>query len=257
MTQFDMWSALKAGNPQLALVPAPPEYLQVVRYENYPGFKDWLVSEYALGWPSKRICEHLAAIRVDQEADMATVWPILNKREVDECRSTYRADWMPLRDQLSANIENVGVLAKNERLLTLARMAAELEDMMFEERNTKTGQLYLLPEWRQIMRQIAEEKGELGETSITGDNVLLELARIMAAGMQVQGSEAPRSDIIEGEFTYYPEEADAATTVLDQSGSVSTDGVQAEPQPDQVPPDSGGHSSVRRVARRKINAPSS
>lgn len=235
MAEFDIWSALKAGNPELALTVKPPEHLQVVQYANYPGFREWLVSEFALGWPSKRIKEHLDSIRTQQEEDGTTQWPSLSKREVDFCRSDFRDDWMPIRHKLSENIENVGVLAKNERLLTLARMASELEDMMFEERNTKTGQLYLLPEWRQIMRQIAEEKGELGETNITADNVLLELAKVMAAGMRIQGSEAVHGNVIEGEFTYFPEDTDEATPIHDEGTSLQEDGVQAEPEPDQVP----------------------
>lgn len=203
VNKFGIWDALKAGNPNLAVTVALPANLEMVTWDNYPGFKNWLVSELALGWPSKRVVEHLRDIREEQNNDLVTPWPELGKRAVDDYRSALRDDWIPLRQKLSDNIENVGVLAKNNRLITLARVAGDLEDMMWSERNAKTGQLYLVPEWRQTLRQIAEEKGELGEETRGADNTLLELANMLASIVKVQGSGAQKT-IIEGEFTYLP-----------------------------------------------------
>ena len=170
-------------------------------------------------------------------ADMVTVWPEFSKRDLDRIKTELRAEWLPLREKLSQNIERVGVLAKNERLLSLERNARELEDRMWQERNEKSGQLYLISEWRQVMRAIAEEKGELGEGAGSQDNTLLGLAQTLADIIRVQGTGIQGRNVVEGEFVYYPdEEKNAENALPGQSGGVSEDEVPPEPGADQVSP---------------------
>ena len=202
-----VWDALKQGAPELAVPSSAP-----VAYhweDTYPGFKDWLCSQYALGWPSSRIKAHLHEIRDGQADDGLLQWPDLGKRDIDRYRSDLRALWVPVRDRLSAQIENAGVLAKNARLIALARTADELEQMMFEERNSRTGELYLVQEFRQTLRQIAEEKGELGEGQGSTDNTLLRIAESLATAIKLQGS-GIQQQIVEGEWDYAEDEIDGA-----------------------------------------------
>jgi hypothetical protein len=133
---------------------------------------------------------------------------------------------VPIRERLSTNIENVGVLAKNTRLLTLARTAEELERLMYEERNEKSGELYLFKEWRGLMHQIAEEKGELGEQSGVAEGALVAIAELLTGAMRVQGSGIQSNDVIDGTFSYMEE--DAATPVSSEGSGV---------QENELPPD--------------------
>lgn len=199
-----VWDALKEANPEM------------IRAKNgryYPaGFRDWLLTEFALGTYTGRIRDKLAAIRRDQESDRVedaslVVWPALNKREIDYYHTTYRDQWLPIQQRISQNIENIGVLSKNARLLALLRTANELEQMMYEERNSKSGQLYLIPEYRQMLKQIAEEKGELGEQGEAADSALLKIAETLAGLVRIQGSGV---QVIEGEFSYEEDDAEAS-----------------------------------------------
>jgi hypothetical protein len=234
ITQFNIWDALKAGDPTLALVPVEPPLSPLKEvYSDYPGFIPWLMSEYALGYPAGRVFRHLESVRSGQMNDGVKAWPSLSRREIDAERTHRRSDWIPVRDRLSANIENVGVLAKNERLLALARHATEVEDAMWEERNARTGELYMLTEYRETLRQIAEEKGELGEGQATADNALLMIAQTLAGIVKVQGA-GVQPQIVEGEWDYA--EAETEEAILRGEGlSVETGGVQAEPGADSVP----------------------
>jgi hypothetical protein len=223
---FPLWDALKAGNPALAVAPLGVGESAPTFYSEYPGFEDWLLSELALGWPSKRIVEHLRQIRDEQEEAEERQWPALGKRDIDHQRIARRDKWVPIRERLSTNIENVGVLAKNTRLLTLARTAEELERLMYEERNEKSGELYLFKEWRGLMHQIAEEKGELGEQSGVAEGALVAIAELLTGAMRVQGSGIQSNDVIDGTFSYMEE--DAATPVSSEGSGV---------QENELPPD--------------------
>lgn len=230
--QFDLWQALRDGNPDL--VQAPIENPgALVRFDDFPGFRPWLISQYALGWQSKRIVEHLRSIREEQENDLARQWPDLGKREIDSYRSVWRDDWMPVQAKLSQNIENVSVLSKNRRLLDLARVASEIEDQMWTERNSKSGQLYLIGEYRAILRQIAEEKGELGEEGSTSDNTLVTLANLLSNAVKIQGAGLQqRNVVLENDYDYG--ENDHAQTTVQREGR--------DFQADEVPPDAGADS---------------
>lgn len=230
---FPLWEALKGGDPTLALVPVNPNPVPVATWAEYPGFKDWLVAQYGLGYTTSRIKAHLDEIRAGQDEDYVAVWPQLSRRQIDFERTELRSLWQPLRDRLSANIENVSVLAKNNRLLALARTAEELEAVMWDERNQRTGELYLIESYNKTLRQIAEEKGELGEQGGVQDNALLRLAEIMAGTMRVQGT-GMQPQIIEGEWAYEEDESETAS-VQDQGGSVEGSGVPAEPGADPLP----------------------
>ena len=227
-TALDLWDALKAGNPGLAVATIVDPSKQYMHFDAYPGFKPWIISELALGWPSKRIAAHLADLREEQQNDGVQPWPVLNHRDIDAYRSDWREEWLPVRARLSQQIENVGVLAKNNRLMTLARVADELEDMMWTERNTKSGQLYLIPEFRQTLRQIAEEKGELGEDGRVVDNTLFLLAEALSNAMKVQGSGVQPGAMIDLEFDYHEDGPAEQTPVSSESRSLQTDEVQAD-----------------------------
>lgn len=230
--QYPLWDALKQGSPELSLVPSGEAPIGT-SYDNYPGFADWLDSEYALGWPTSRIKAHLKEIRDGQIADLVPPWPEFSKRDIDRARTERRFTWVILRDRLSANIENAGVLAKNTRLLSLARTAEELESQMWDERNSRTGELYLLKEYRETLRQIGEEKGELGEQGGSADNTLLQIAETLARIVKVQGT-GVQEQIIEGEWNYADDEE---ATVRSQGRLVETSGVQAEPGANPLPQD--------------------
>lgn len=231
---LSVWESLKQGLPELALVPVNPDLPLVPKWENdYPGFKEWLCSQYALGWPTNRIVAHLTEIRTGQMEDQVAIWPELTKRDIDRYRTDLRMEWVPTRDRLSGQIENSGVLAKNNRLVALARTADELESMMWDERNNRTGELYLVGEFRQTLRQIAEEKGELGETQGAADNTLLRIAEALAVSIKLQGS-GIQQQTLEGEWNYL-EDADEATVVHSEGAHLQDDGVQAEQGADSVP----------------------
>ena len=121
------------------------------------------------------------------------------------------------------------MLSKNRRLLDLARTASEIEDAMWTERNSKSGQLYLIAEYRALLRQIAEEKGELGEESRTSDNTLLSLATLLVESIKVQGAGLQRREVvIEQNYDY---EVDSAETSLPGKGR--------DIQKDELPSDPG------------------
>lgn len=233
-TALTVWDALKAGAPALADVHSSPTPAIGRRdYADYPGFEDWLHSEYAMGYPAASIFRHLADIRAGQLNDMVTPWPELGRREIDRLRTERRDLWVPMRDRLSAQIENAGILAKNARLIALLRTAEELESLMFDERNSRTGELYLLAEYRATLRQIAEEKGELGEGNVSTESALVKIAETLADVIRVQGSGVQQQDVVDGEWDYA--EDDEAATVRGEGQGLEDGGVQAQPEPDRLP----------------------
>lgn len=190
------WEAVKDAAPEIAgLMGLLGEDAVMARrsrqetFAEHHGFKEWLLANFALNTPSSVIRSDLAAIAADQEADgILATWPTMTKRQIDTARYDLRALWAPIEQRLTANIENVGVLAKNRRLMALANLAERVAEMAFTERNDKTGQFYLVPEFRAILHQIAEEKGELGEQGESTTDMLGQIALELAKAIKVQGS---------------------------------------------------------------------
>lgn len=221
------WGDLVANEPSLAVPPVVRETSLRVNFANYPGFMDWLLDQYALGFTPSRIKQRLDLIRDEQAEDGVQQWPSFSKREVDWYRSHLSTQWEPLRTAISRSIENQGVLAKNERLLALLRTANELESMMYDERNAKSGQLYLFSEYRAVLDQIAKEKGELGDVEASTDSKLVELAMGLASMLKVQGSGVQIVDA--DNFNYYEEEGQFEETgLLSESTDLQGDGVPTE-----------------------------
>lgn len=188
---------------ELSIVPVPDTRL-AVPMQDHPGFKVWMLNQYALGTSTRRIKERLTEIILGQEEHGEERWPECSKRDIDRLRITWETEWLPVQHRISQQIENQGVLSKNQRLLALLRLAEELEEKMWDERNSKSQQLYLIKDYRETLQQIAEEKGELGESEASSESVLARVALTLAETLKVQGSGVQRTTI-DGEFDYYDE----------------------------------------------------
>ena len=207
----DLWSALQAAAPELGMV---SETLPDHQYRAWPGFREWLLTEYALNTPTRLIKSRLETIRSDQEAEgIDTPWPALSKSQLDKAAHDLAKDWQPLRHTLEANIQSVGLLGKNRRLLAYQSLAEQLHDLMFEERNDKSGELYLIKEYRQVLHAIAEEMGDLGQGSADGAvEGLIEIARAMAKSLEVHGTTIRVNDATPD---YHRHIDDAEYTIID------------------------------------------
>lgn len=204
----DLWDALKQAAPQIAQadVGAPRER----PLTQHPGLRQWLITEFALNIPDSLVVEKIDRMREDQMAAGDAPWPRLNKRKVAVLRRDLQEEWRPLRQQVEHSIVQVGVINKNRRLLALQSLAENLADVMFEERNDKTSQLYLIGEYRAVLNQIAQEMGELG-MPVTGDgNALLEFAKGLVDVLKVQGMglQGARDGAEVNDDAYYVEAAD-------------------------------------------------
>lgn len=221
------WAELTEQTPGLSVPPVVRETNLRLNYGDYPGFAEWLNTQHALGFSSSRIKARLDLIRADQEAEGDQPWPRRSKREIDIQKRNDAHVWQPLRANVSRNIEAQGVLNKNNRLMALLRMAEELDEKMWDERNIRTNQLYLQGEYRAVLKQIAEEKGELGETDSTTESKLIDLARILAEAMKIQGSGVQLTSE-DNTFDYWEEGDYEEAPLLSQSTDLQTDEVQAE-----------------------------
>lgn len=211
----DLWGALQRISPELAVGAAtgvhPGRF-----YDEYPGFRQWMLVEFALMTPTRLMRDKLEEIREEQAEDGGLIWPPMSKRKLDTAKNDLRDEWRPITARIEEGIEQVGVLSKNRRLLALQQTFEELHDRLWDERD-KSNKLYLLPEMRAILRQIAEEKGELGERGETAVDALGEIAKMLAAKVQVQGSGmrdkpdaiATEDYYIQPDGTYGPEQRDA------------------------------------------------
>lgn len=188
----------------LQVVPVRETRLRVP-LDDYPGFKDWMLTQYALGTTTRRIKERLFEMRSAQAEQGVAQWPEWSKGVIDSYRSAWESEWLPVQHRISQQIETQGVLAKNKRLLALLRMAEELEEKMWDERNSKSGQLYLIRDYRETLKQIAEEKGELGEGEASTDPVLARIALNLSEALKIQGS-GIQDNTIDGEFDYFAED---------------------------------------------------
>lgn len=220
------WTDLVEQTPELAVPPVVRETALARSYANYPGFTSWLHTQFALGFAGRRIKERLDLIRAEQEEEGDQPWPLLSKRSIDGYKDATETAWLPLRANVSRNIEAQGVLNKNNRLMALLRLAEELDEKMWDERNSRTNQLYLQGEYRNVLKQIAEEKGELGETDSSTESKLVDLARVLAEALKIQGSGVQVSE--DNTFDYWEEGDYEETSLLGQGTDIPVDGVQTE-----------------------------
>lgn len=219
------WEALRSEAAELSLTPVRDTALRR-DYGNYPGFKRWLVSQFALGITTRMISERLTEILADQSESGEQPWPSLNKRSIDDLRGEWREEWEVARSRINATIETQGVLSKNNRLLALLRTAEELEDRMWTDRNAKSGQLYLIKDYLGALKQIAEEKGELGETENSNESALVRLSQTLADALRVQGS-GVQVTVLDAEFDYEEEGEYQEDSIPGESGDLQGDGLQA------------------------------
>ena len=178
-----LWDAVKEAAPELALV--TPQDAMIV---NHPALRHWLLVQFALHVPTRWIKNDLATIREEQLEDGESVWPPMGKRQIDTARLYLESEWRPITNRVEQGIEQVGVLSKNRRLMALQQLYERLQDKVWDERNSRNDELYLVKELRAVLRQIAEEKGELGDDEQTATDVLGELAKLMVEKLAVQGS---------------------------------------------------------------------
>ena len=177
-----LWDAVKEAAPELTLV-APHDAIT-----NHPALRHWLLVQFALHVPTRWIKDDLASIRKEQVADGESVWPPMGKRQIDNSRLYLEPEWRPITNRIEQGIEKVGVLAKNQRLMALQQLYERLQDKVWNERNSRNDELYLIKELRAVLRQIAEEKGELGDDSQAATDVLGELAKMLVEKLSLQGS---------------------------------------------------------------------
>lgn len=211
-----LWAAVAEAAPELAGEVA--ESHEALELEGRTGMVPWLLTQFALNVPSRLIIRDLKRVNEDQEEDgydYLSRWPVLTSRYVDRLRRYYEPQWRPIEARVSSRIENVGVLAKNRRLLALLELAERLRSEMFEERNEKTAQLYLIPEYRAVLRQIAEEKGELGEGEESGESALAEVAKGLVDILKVAGSGLQTVDVTATEYDYDQEGERVPFTEID------------------------------------------
>ena len=186
------------------------------KYGDYPGFREWLLTEFALATPTRVIKQSIEDTRVEQLETGSTPWPAMNERKLVLARAELEREWRPMRANLESRIRDIGVVNKNRRLLALQQLAETLGEEMFVERDEKNGRLYLIPEYRQTLRAIAEEVGEIGVHIDDKDTTIRGLVEMLSAAMQISGmgvqanahastSNAPTSydydrDVIEADF---------------------------------------------------------
>ena len=216
-----LWDALKAGVPDIAEAAmvstnsAPAKQLA-----SHPGFRMWLLTEFALNTPDKVIAKEIVAVREQQVADSVSidnVWPEIPKRQIGWHRRDLVAEWQPIRATIEGQIQQVGVIRKNGRLLALQGLYEQVNALAFSEKNNSGG-LYLIPEVRNILKAIGEEIGDLGHEG-TGDDALKEIAlelidaiRIQGSGVQSQEDTVKTFDYdkdVEGDFREVTEEEQA------------------------------------------------
>ena len=217
----DLWAALQTVAPEITTALDTVPGRNPSRFHaGKPGFKDWLLAEFALNVPDGVIVEKLKLVVAQQKDDRvkaADRWPEMNKQQVVAVRRDLASDWHPIRARLVDGIQQVGVASKNARIAALVENAEYIASIMYEERDEKNGRLYLLAEHRSLLHSIAEEMGELGSYESGNQDGLMEIARLLAGVVAVQGSglqdkgddDYDYRRVLDGEF------ADAETTVRD------------------------------------------
>lgn len=198
----DLWSALVSASPAVAAAVRTSAPSPKWTYDSYPGFRPWLLVEFALNTPNRLIRDKLREIREEQEAAGHDQWPTMSKAQVDSAKRDMAAEWQPIRHEIEGQIAQVGIANKTRRLMAYQQMVEELHERMWEERNEKTGQLYLLRDYRETLRAVAEEMGDLGQPAEDEREGLLELARDLAGLLKVQGSGLQDNSTLDATFDY-------------------------------------------------------
>lgn len=193
-----LWQAIKENAPELVEAIHPKARTVVKLIDNHPGQRQWLIVEFALGNPDRVIKMRLDSVVDDQIAtEDEVVWLPMSQQQISALRQSLEPLWRPVQTSLIGRIEDLGVLNKNARLLALLRMAERIEEDMYTDVD-KQQRRYLLAEYRHVLRQIAEEKGELGEQTEHTDNKLAELVERMVRVVEVAAPVAsPPGDAID------------------------------------------------------------
>ena len=214
----DLWDALKVGAPDVSrAAEISTKGAPATQLDSHPGFKSWLLTEFALNTPDKSIGKKIIAMREQQLADgidIDNVWPDMGKRQVGWHRRNLSTEWRPLRATLEDQIQQVGVIRKNARLMALQSLYEQVNELAFSEKNASSS-YYLIPEVRNILKAIGEEIGDLGYDT-SGDDALKEIAlelihtlSIQGSGIQTQETTVDKFDYnkdVDGEFTEVEEE---------------------------------------------------
>lgn len=201
----DLWAALEEAAPEIATsitltdASTPLHYLR----EANPGFLNWLLVEYALNTPTTLIQQKAERIREDQvEEGHERPWPSLRRSQIADAKNKLAASWQPIRARIAGQIERVGIINKNTRLLAYASLAEEIGERMWEERNKRTGELYLHRDYMALLKMVAEEMGEIGDGVGDEREGLLDIARNLAQALNVQGSGVLEHAQLGREFDY-------------------------------------------------------
>lgn len=199
----DLWAALDAAAPEMTAVVRNSPDLPRFHYRDYDGFREWLILELALNTPGRLIRDKLRVIRDDQEAEgVDALWPQLSKSQIDNARRVLAPEWQPIRAKVEEQIAQVGIANKVARLMAYQQMADEISDRMWDERNDKTGQLYLLREFRETIRAVAEEMGDLGKPAEDEREGLVEIAKELLGMVKVQGMGLQDANVVDATFDY-------------------------------------------------------
>lgn len=199
----DLWAALDAAAPEMTAVVRNSPDLPRFYYRDYDGFREWLILELALNTPGRLIRDKLRVIRDDQEAEgVDALWPQLSKSQIDNARRVLAPEWQPIRAKVEEQIAQVGIANKVARLMAYQQMADEISDRMWDERNDKTGQLYLLREFRETIRAVAEEMGDLGKPAEDEREGLVEIAKELLGMVKVQGMGLQDANVVDATFDY-------------------------------------------------------
>ena len=181
--QPGLWSALREAVPELNQPPA----MGYIPVGLGAGQRAWLITQFALNTNARSITRQLDQIIEEQVVDGVQQWMPLTVHTVETWRGSLEHEWKPASLRLAERIETVGVLGKNQRLLSLLQVAEELATRMFEEQD-KQLRKYLISEYRATLRQIAEEKGELGEPASESNDAWMALASMFGKALNIQGS---------------------------------------------------------------------
>ncbi len=195
-----MWSALTLVVPELAEHSLYCYDDHTKFYDDHPGFRVWLMGEFALNTPTRMIRDKIGNIRDSQEEDGLDRWPQLNKARLDSYKNSSRPEWEPVRQRITDSIQTIGVANKNKRVTALVELSEQLYGLMYDERS-KSGQLYLHKDYLTVLDQIAKEMGDLGSPTDEFSVGLMELATELAQIVKVQGS-GLQTRVDEDEYDY-------------------------------------------------------
>lgn len=199
----DLWSALEAAAPEVAAAAREAGAPKSFKYNDYEGFREWLLVEFALNVPITLIRSKLEAIQNEQANEgLDRMWPTMSKYQLQVARRDLAPEWQPIRHSVEERIADVGIVNKVQRLSALQQMAEELSERMWDERNEKTGQLYLLKDYRETLRAVAEEMGDLGKPADDEREGLVEIAKELIGIIKVQGSGLQDTASVNMEFDY-------------------------------------------------------